>query len=178
MICGLLTVSKVEYTIMDAVMGMEGAGPANGTPRAVGKIIAGRNPLAVDISQAIIMGYDPMKIPVIACGLEEEITDIKCVEDVVYPLYNANDLIIKDYKRTGRNTASELDDEEENEYLNRNAPEFDSDKCILCEKCIDICPATALVIEDGKILVDESKCIRCYCCNEVCPVNAITVEHV
>ncbi|WP_461205866.1 DUF362 domain-containing protein [Clostridium sp. DL1XJH146] len=177
LICGISTIAKVEYTIMDAVMGMEGAGPANGTPREVGKIIAGNDPLAVDIAQAIMMGYDPVKMPVIKCALENSITEISSIEDVEYPLFNAKDLIIKDYKRIGRNTSSNLEGNEESEYLNRPAPEFDDNKCIYCKKCINICPANALALENGQVAIDESKCIRCYCCHEVCPVNAISISH-
>jgi len=176
-ITGIVSISKVEYAIMDAVIGMEGPGPGNGYPREVGKIIAGNDPLAVDIAQAIIMGYDPIKIPIIKCGLENHITSIAKIEDVEYPLFNANDLIIKDYKRIGKNTSSNVDEDEETEYKKRPAPKFDDDICIHCLKCINICPANALSLIDGKVTINEDKCIRCYCCHEVCPVNAITIKH-
>lgn len=177
LICGIISISKVEYTIMDAVIGMEGPGPANGYPREVGKILAGNDPLAVDIAQATMMGYDPMKLPIIKCGLENRVTEISSVQDIEYPLFNANNLIIKDYQRVGRNSTSDVDENGESEYLLRYIPEFDVEKCIHCKKCIDICPANALTFENEKVCIDELKCIRCYCCHEVCPVNAISVEH-
>ncbi len=176
MICGISSVAKVEFAIMDAVMGMEGPGPGNGYPRAVNKIIAGKNPLAVDIAQATMMGYDPMKMPVIKCALENQIMEISSVDQVEYPLISAKDVIIKDFQRIGNNQPSDLDDHE-SEHLQRPAPQFDDDKCIYCKKCINICPAKALTFEEEKVCIDETKCIRCYCCHEVCPVSAISIPH-
>lgn len=175
MLCGLMAHAKVEYTFMDAIVGMEGAGPANGSPRFVGKIIAGHDPLAVDIAEATMMGYDPLLIPIIQLGLEYGVTGLKSIDEVIYPLYDARDLIMKDYKRIGKKINADTDDSDA-EYLKRATPKFNHDTCILCEKCANICPATALTITDGQVMIDDNKCIRCYCCNEVCPVNAITVE--
>lgn len=176
LICGLMSHAKVGYTIMDAIMGMEGAGPANGTPRAVGKIIAGENPFAVDIAQATIMGYDPMKIPILTCGFKYHMAKIESINDIVYPLIHAKNIIIKDYKRIEEMTFSKMNLNEDLEYLNRRIPEFDEFTCIQCKKCVDICPARALTLEEGKIQIKESACIRCYCCHEVCPVNAILIN--
>ena len=81
---------------------------------------------------------------------------------------------------------------------------FDSDKCILCGGCADVCPELCLELvslqrldggellertlagqageEDGAlfsaIIKDETKCIRCALCAERCPVGAITMERL
>ena len=172
MICGLFKEAKVTYTIMDAIVGMEGAGPGNGDPIKVNKLIGSNNALAVDIAQATMMGYDPMDIPIISCGLENRITSLTSIDDIEYPLYNANSLIMKDYNRIGGYVSN---NEIDNEYMLRPTPIFNPDKCIKCMKCVNICPAKALVMKD-KIIIDVDKCIRCYCCHEVCPVDAIDVK--
>jgi formate dehydrogenase beta subunit len=77
---------------------------------------------------------------------------------------------------------------------------FDSERCILCSGCVEICPegclalvplaqldastaleaVTAAVGGDapslGAIVKDETRCIRCGLCAERCPTGAITME--
>jgi NADPH-dependent glutamate synthase beta subunit-like oxidoreductase len=79
---------------------------------------------------------------------------------------------------------------------------FDSDKCILCGGCADVCPELCLELvsldrldsdeavrqairerigdddlsQHSAIIKDETKCIRCALCAERCPVGAITME--
>lgn len=81
---------------------------------------------------------------------------------------------------------------------------FDSDKCILCGGCADICPESCLRLvsmaslegdeafervlrdrcgEEGiegmsAIIKDETRCIRCALCAHRCPVDAITMERM
>ncbi|MCH3908145.1 MAG: 4Fe-4S binding protein [Sphaerochaeta sp.] len=59
---------------------------------------------------------------------------------------------------------------------NAPAPQFGSPNCILCKKCIRICPAHALTTDGKRIVIDTRVCVRCYCCHEVCPANAITIK--
>ncbi len=51
-----------------------------------------------------------------------------------------------------------------------------SDKCINCKKCITELGCPALIIEEGKVKIDESLCTGCGLCAKVCPVNAIGGE--
>ncbi len=82
---------------------------------------------------------------------------------------------------------------------------FDSEKCILCGGCADVCPELCLQLvscdrlegdeelapllqsrygaeadlsEVSAIIKDEEKCIRCALCEQRCPVGAITMERV
>ncbi len=48
-----------------------------------------------------------------------------------------------------------------------------SDKCIQCKKCIREIGCPAIVIEDGKVAIDNSLCTGCGLCGQICPVNAI-----
>ncbi|MHC4307795.1 MAG: DUF362 domain-containing protein, partial [Planctomycetota bacterium] len=54
-----------HITVMDAVIGMEGNGPNAGDPRKVGLIIAGYDGVALDAVASTIIGFDPMKVPII-----------------------------------------------------------------------------------------------------------------
>jgi len=50
------------FTLVDGIIGMEGNGPIQGTPRAAGVIVAGASPVAVDATCCRIMGLDPAKV--------------------------------------------------------------------------------------------------------------------
>jgi NAD-dependent dihydropyrimidine dehydrogenase PreA subunit len=80
---------------------------------------------------------------------------------------------------------------------------FDSQKCILCGGCADVCPTTCLKLiplnevvgptglrallddtfgagedlsQHSAIIKDETLCIRCANCAQRCPTGAITME--
>jgi formate dehydrogenase (NADP+) beta subunit len=76
---------------------------------------------------------------------------------------------------------------------------FDSERCILCSGCVEICPEACLHLvpasrlrgspeldavrealgadpSSGAIVKDEERCIRCGLCAERCPTGAITME--
>jgi uncharacterized protein (DUF362 family) len=50
------------FAIMDGVIGMEGNGPIQGTPKPAGVLVMGRDLVAVDSTCCRIMGIDPAKI--------------------------------------------------------------------------------------------------------------------
>jgi uncharacterized protein (DUF362 family) len=50
------------FTLVDGIIGMEGNGPIQGTPRAAGVIVAGASPVAVDATCCRIMGLDPARV--------------------------------------------------------------------------------------------------------------------
>ena len=58
----------VHFVIADGITAMEGNGPLNGTPRALGQIILADDPVAADATCARLMGFDPDKIVHIRVG--------------------------------------------------------------------------------------------------------------
>jgi uncharacterized protein (DUF362 family) len=50
------------FAIVDGVVGMEGNGPIQGTPKPVGALVMGRDLMAVDATCCRIMGVDPEKV--------------------------------------------------------------------------------------------------------------------
>ena len=65
-------------------------------------------------------------------------------------------------------------------------PEIDSEKCILCEECVNVCPMDAMYhhwshLEDGSdeyIRIRKEVCIGCGDCATVCPNEAITLKKI
>lgn len=56
-------------SIVDGIIGGEGNGPLDPQPRTSGVIIAGTNPVAVDLTSARLLGFDYRKIPMLAQAL-------------------------------------------------------------------------------------------------------------
>jgi len=53
------------FAVVDAVVAGEGEGPMRPAPRAVGLLLGGRNPAAIDATACRIMGFDPARIPLL-----------------------------------------------------------------------------------------------------------------
>jgi ferredoxin len=49
----------------------------------------------------------------------------------------------------------------------------DSDRCTGCGACVEVCPAGAMALVEGKARVDEETCIGCGSCADECPEGAI-----
>ena len=58
-----------QFAIVDGVVGMEGNGPIQGTPKRAGVLVAGRDPVSVDATCCRIMQIDPYKIGYLRLGL-------------------------------------------------------------------------------------------------------------
>ncbi len=62
-------------------------------------------------------------------------------------------------------------------YLLHNVlkPKVDITKCILCGKCIKVCPAEALKIENKKVVLDKDKCVGCGECIHICDKKVFSI---
>jgi uncharacterized protein (DUF362 family) len=70
-----------HFAIVDGVVGMEGNGPIQGTPKGSGVLVAGRNPVAVDATCCRIMKIDPMGIRYLQLATEG--SDAPITEDMI-----------------------------------------------------------------------------------------------
>ncbi|MDF2986998.1 MAG: hypothetical protein K0R50_2508 [Eubacterium sp.] len=62
--------SKPTLTIMDAVIGMEGYGPTNGSPKKVGLVISSTDPYALDAVAADIIGLGALQVPTVRKSID------------------------------------------------------------------------------------------------------------
>jgi soluble cytochrome b562 len=62
-ITDLNSARRINLTIIDGRVAMEGEGPHEGTPVDLGLLIVGKNPVATDTIASTIMGFDAKKIP-------------------------------------------------------------------------------------------------------------------
>ena len=49
---------------------------------------------------------------------------------------------------------------------------IDSDKCVGCGGCIDLCPSIAISMIDDLVIIDDQLCTECGICVKVCPMRA------
>ena len=61
-----------QFAIVDGIVGMEGNGPIQGTPKHAGVLVAGSDVAAVDATCCRIMGIDPAKIEYLTLARGEE----------------------------------------------------------------------------------------------------------
>lgn len=61
---------KRFFSVVDGIAAMEGDGPVSGTRKPAGVIVAGDNPVAVDVVCARLMGFDHARIPLVARALD------------------------------------------------------------------------------------------------------------
>lgn len=186
MIVDLVTGLKPHYAIMDGIVGMEGPGPAGGTPRRLEVILASSNLLALDEMAARIIGYPHGKIPVAAEAFYRgewlcAMTDIETLGDPV------ESFITRDYKKvpikSGSSQLVEFAGGRTVQFLRsliEPRPKILNKRCTRCGECTRICPASAMEFrgrgKKTRIVVDYSKCIRCYCCHEICKFDAIELK--
>ena len=54
---------------------------------------------------------------------------------------------------------------------------INTEKCDNCGDCSDVCPMEVLILEDGKLTVnDPDECSYCENCVDICPNECIAIE--
>jgi len=167
--------------IMDAVWGMEGNGPRNGTPRKVGLVLISANPYAMDHCAARLMDLDPMLVPTLKAAFDRGLYQPEAVQILGERLESH---VMTDFQ-VNRSQASTTGSGRFYMDVFKNwvtpHPVVVSENCTHCGRCVQVCPATPKAIEfsNGRKQppqYDYSQCIRCYCCQEMCPEEAIVIQ--
>lgn len=174
--------AKPVLTVMDAVIGMEGYGPTNGTPKKVGLILSSSNPYQLDVVASHIIGIAPNKIPSIVKSVERGLCNSN-INDIHIMGEALNNVMVEDFKKPTTKVAFNLYDIILPKFmvkaLNRiikPKPGFDHKICKGCAMCAKSCPPKAITMKDGKPYLDIQKCIRCFCCHELCDYNAVQIK--
>ena len=161
---------------MDAVVGMEGNGPASADLRDIGVIIASDNAVAVDSVVAVMMGCEPGRLRFLEKAKEaglgnydrktiEIIGELNPIRDFKLPPFGGHVMLQNEAIQTLI----------KNRTLMR--PQADPDLCTGCGTCIDQCAVSALSMGDDNLpVVDADTCISCFCCQEMCPEKAIALK--
>lgn len=54
---------------------------------------------------------------------------------------------------------------------------LNSDKCMGCGKCLEVCPHNVFEMKNGKAeIIDKNSCMECGACSKNCPFKALEVK--
>ncbi|MBU2498964.1 MAG: DUF362 domain-containing protein [Proteobacteria bacterium] len=163
-----------DLFLVDAVVGMEGNGPASPDLRKIGMILASDNGVALDAVIATMMGCDPGRLRILQkakeAGLGDyELSKIEVIGELK-PLPN--------FKLPPLGGEASLENEPMRARIRERTlqrPKVNPELCTGCGTCVDHCPVSALSLNDPLPQVDAGLCLACFCCQEICPEKAITL---
>ncbi|MGZ5563143.1 MAG: DUF362 domain-containing protein [Halobacteriota archaeon] len=165
-------------TLMDAIVGMEGAGPSNGKPRKIGLVLSSKSCTALDYVAVTIAGFDPMSVPTVRLAQERGVGPARLEDVRIYGEW-VQPLVVEDFEKTLTASLSRAPPFLINTLKRFIAakPVIDVSNCKHCGECFRACPPNAIAFKKVRVPdIDYSKCIRCYCCQELCPEGAITIS--
>ena len=184
MIVDLDSFFPIKLCICDAVIGMEGNGPTMGTPRKIGAVIASASPHALDLVAASLIGLTKDNVPTLKAAVNRNLIPADVSELSVYG--DPAQFYIPDFNNLPTPKSVEFKKESTKFFGKmsrlfmssalRSKPTVKKKECIGCGVCKNICPAKAIVMENGKPVIDRKLCIRCFCCQEFCPKGAMKVS--
>lgn len=178
-LCRMHNESCYTLNVVDAIVGMEGNGPTNGTPRKIGAVLTSVDPFALDHVCTRLIGfenkvetdtiakrrgyYEEDKIKIIGSNIEElKVDDFKGPDSERVPLLTwlagfMDGRLMKIFEPK---------------------PMIDRRKCKKCGECIRSCPKHTIAFDKNKRLpkVGYSECIKCFCCQELCPHDAVKIK--
>jgi uncharacterized protein (DUF362 family)/NAD-dependent dihydropyrimidine dehydrogenase PreA subunit len=164
-----------DFFLMDAVVGMEGNGPASPDLREVGLILASDNGVALDAVMATMMGCEPALLRFLRKAREMGLGDYDLNQiEVIGELKK-----LPDFKLPPLGGEAILQNETIQSMLCQKTllrPQADPELCSGCGTCVDQCPVSALSMNGDLPQVDADTCITCFCCQEICPEKAITLK--
>lgn len=166
------------FSIVDAVTGMDGNGPALGHVIDIGLLFAGRDAFALDMAIAIYTGIDPLIVPTITAAIRRGLGPDRFEQITIDgPTPREADITPFRLPVTARMSSTHLD-RIARWVLNRArlVPAVDPGLCVGCGFCADSCPVNAITMVRLKPRFDRKACIDCLCCSELCPHKAVDVR--
>lgn len=164
-----------DLFLLDAVVGMEGNGPASPDLRDIGLILASDNGVALDAVMATMVECEPGRLRFLQrakqvglgdydLGTIEIIGELKKLSDFKLPPLGGEAILGNVAAQARLHSRTIL------------RPQADPELCTACGTCVDQCPVSALSLNDRLPRVDPEACIICFCCQEICPEKAITLR--
>ena len=174
---------KPALCVCDAIVGMEGNGPTQGSPRPIGCLLVSRNGHALDAVAAELIGLTTEEVPTLRAAaarglLPEKTAEIPVIGDKArftqpdFQTVPAQSSVF--FLILGEGALGRAADRVARRVMTP-FPRLEAAKCVGCGKCAQVCPAKAVTMRGGKPSIRRSLCIHCFCCQEFCPKGAMQV---
>lgn len=182
MLIDLCEYVKPNLSVIDGVYGMEGNGPTGGETRFVGAVMSSRNPYALDVAAADLIGIRPDELYQMKNAAERGLSPESVGEIRVYG-DSIDSLRVADFKRAKSSSIDFVDRAPAflRPFLTKIAtpkPRIRKKDCIGCGKCAESCPQKIISIENKLAVIQLKSCISCFCCHEMCPKQAIDIKRL
>jgi uncharacterized protein (DUF362 family)/Pyruvate/2-oxoacid:ferredoxin oxidoreductase delta subunit len=166
---------KIRFTLVDAVLAMEGNGPSAGEVRKLDFIATSNNTAFLDAYLMYKLGYDISK-NYICSNLNIDKSDL---ENTKIEGDDISSFDLQNFKFP-KSRILDLIPPFIVKILGKFLwirPIINKSLCVKCFLCARSCPAQAIKAEkDGFPFVEGDKCISCFCCHEMCPYKAIKFQ--
>lgn len=168
---------KPHLTIADAVVAMEGNGPAHGRPQSVGILLASRDAVALDAVACTALRILPSAVPMIRLAAASRLgcmdaSAIECTGSGVSRLHAAR--IKPSMSRFLKHIPAPFF--RLSTLLWQLRPKITVKQCSKCGSCITNCPTKTIHERKGMPHIHQKDCIACFCCMESCPQGAIALQ--
>ena len=171
----LFSAIRPQLHIMDAVVGMEGDGPANGDTRNIGLVLAGSDAVALDRAALAVAGIDPEQVYYLKKAASRGLGTY----DHIHVLGENIDAVrIPDFKTSS--VSFQIIKRWVPDFFFRTIcrqfeshPQVITGNCRGCQACERVCPVKAIRVSQGMAKIDGHRCISCMCCHEACRFKAI-----
>jgi len=168
--------------VLDGITAMEGMGPSKGKAHQAGRLLASKDPVALDAVGATIMGFQPARLKIIArsaaagfgvfdkprINLNGASWEELPVSGFRHPFTRTREWVERFIPKAWLGLALDR--------LNEAKPTIRAEGCLRCGQCLEACPARALQLTDQGLQLNRDLCIECYCCLEHCPHDGLWVH--
>jgi uncharacterized protein (DUF362 family)/Pyruvate/2-oxoacid:ferredoxin oxidoreductase delta subunit len=171
MLVDVCQIVSPQVTVMDAVISMDGNGPAAGRLRETGFIAASRSPYALDVAVADLVAAGERRIPTNVIARRRGLSP-RGLRSLELAGDDPDTCRVMDFRLPRGGELPPLLSAVVGRVI-WVRPRVDPALCTSCEECVANCPVDAIEMHGGLPRIDLKHCISCFCCQEMCPARAI-----